>query len=629
MHHRGGNLMKSAFLTAFIAATSFISAAAYADPASYHDKAWANFIEKGAVKQTPSGFPTGNGAISRVHGNEVWPKSFAILTSPTDMSRVASIQLSDYAYWDGRYYASESMTAFLVASAQKLQKLTKRADIKIPVYLLAYNANVIPTPHVTDLLEVQLGLFLKGDRPIPTAEIATDGEVTFEPSEQSYDGKLYEAYVATVLDVFQDFKEMSHKEISEDLTFYYDTSSPITHVSDVEDMPNLKLDAPKYYDDPLRALYEREYEINQKYDAPIKALGKQFREADSKDRPKILHKIRLISEERRDAHGEAFETFKDRIKIQDTKTAHPFDEQIRALEEQNRALPRQESSADQRRILIEEITRLKKEKQAALRALRTNAHEAVQKAHQNDPDAPAASKSDSTVSDPLPGLSEDLTADYQSEPKEIDIETTWLMFEAMLSQNAETVMMIKLPGTLRARLISHAQNAKRPAKIIETFKDIAVTTRNETITLQLACSIRDRFLGCPGRGSAATEKKVTQIAQKILNNAKSASLADKLQAIQLVINAAPDNIKNPIDLANLVSEQKAIYDQKSLTRVNNRIDFDRDNAAEDDFKEMISDYKKICNINIEDEDSTDSESDDEYKSSSRCSDGTGSLDLPF
>ena len=177
--------MKSAFLTVFIAATSFISAAAYADPASYHDKAWANFIEKGAVKQTPSGFPTGNGAISRVHGNEVWPENFATLTSPTDMSRVASIQLSDYAYWDGRYYASESMTAFLVASAQKLQKLTKRADIKIPVYLLAYNANVIPTPHVTDLLEVQLGLFLKGDSPIPAAEIANDGEVTFEPSEQS------------------------------------------------------------------------------------------------------------------------------------------------------------------------------------------------------------------------------------------------------------------------------------------------------------------------------------------------------------------------------------------------------------------------------------------------------------
>lgn len=629
-------MMRFVIFTTIFAVISVMSAIAYAGPASYDDKAWGNFIEKGIGKYTPSGFPTGNGAISRVHGNEVWPESFATLTSPTDMSRVASIQLSDYAYWDGRYYASESMTAFLVASAQKLQKLTKRADIKIPVYLLAYNANDIPTPHVTDLQEVQLGLFLKDQNgPHPVAEIATDGDSVFPPTESAEDGRLYASYAANAREDLDDLKTFANNILAAKLLNIYNNSSPMTF-EELKDDDTEAAYHLRAHEDPIRALIEEKHRIDLKYAKPIQDLADEFKNADHEKRPEIIQKLHQLREEKKYAKQQVYNYLEDEIHVHDQKISHPFDTQILELERENAALPHSESSAERRRIIKDEITRLMNERHQALKDARQAAYDAASRGWQTAesqetkhhkksgkrPVKPVAVPTpfDAEITDDS-AMWPDLEAEYA--PKEIDLATTWLMFEAMLTQKAETVMMIKLPGTLRARLITYAMNAKRPHKVIEQFKNVAITTRNEFITLQIACSIRDRFLGCPGKGSDATEAKVNKIAQRILNQAKTASLPEKLQAIQLVTNAEPSKLQNPFDIDELLEEYDRIYFTSEKPLGNVRQNEDNSDAARDDFYDMISKYEEICNIERNDMDYY------LYKGSNRYSDGTGTLALPF
>lgn len=167
------------------------------------------------------------------------------------------------------------------------------------------------------------------------------------------------------------------------------------------------------------------------------------------------------------------------------------------------------------------------------------------------------------------------------------------MFEAMLTQTKATVTRIKLPISLRTILLIHAESAKRPAKVVEKFKTLALISSGEAISVQLACSIRDRFLGCPIKGDDATEAKVNKIAQAIINNAKSASNSDQLRAMQLVVNAKPQKVKNTIDFRT-ISEARYRDADFSLPFADEPL---KVNTYTSQASETVATYKRIVNGN--------------------------------
>ena len=600
--------------TALFAVTATLSAAAYASPASYDDKAWAAFIEKTPGARTPAGFPTGKGAISQIRGNDLWPANFAVLTSPTDMSRVTAIQLSGHAIQDGRYFASESMTNFLMASSEKFRKLAKDPDIRIPVFMLSYRADEIPTPVIIDLRDVQLGLFAKTENgTLPVPDTATDGNTFFAPKTQLIEGQLYATYAAEATRDFNDLKALSRKDLSDELLsifnsqenfFAFEFSSPI-----------LPYKTQAQVNDPLEEYFERSYTIEQKYAGTLRELRERFNQAETDVRPAVLSEIKQTVATIRRERDDAYSALRERILEQDSKVSKTYDTQIARL--------KTEYDADilHRNELFHKMRQLQIEKSNKLKEMRANALEKVQKRHH----LPTAASQ--------PSQPNDLDAIHT----EIDLATTWLMFEAMLTQTAETISEIKLPGTLRDRLITHAVSAHRPYKTIEAFERISVPTKNNTITLRLACSIRDRFLGCPNPSSDSpkTEAKISKIAQKILDNAKSAPLQDKIRAIQLVVNANPEKFKNPFDIDALIEAQENIFDSALNPAVDSRTDNDITEAAQDDFYELMERYRSLVSLNAyqanESEKKSDKKKSDQGKSKgdSRISDGSGSLALPF
>lgn len=603
--------MRSLIFTALFAVSAILSTAAYATPSSYDDNAWATFIEKNPGARTPAGFPTGKGAISQIRGNDLWPANFAVLTSPTDMSRVTAIQLSGHAIQDGRYFASESMTNFLMASSEKFRKLAKDPDIKIPIFMLSYRADEIPTPVIIDLRDVQLGLFAKTEEgTLPVPDTATDGHTLFAPKEQLIEGQLYATYAAEATRDFNDLKDLSRKDLSDELLSIFNSQENFFafELSTVI-LPYIEQTKPN---NPLEEYFERSYTIEQKYAETLRNLRDKFNRAENDERPAVLAEIKQTVATIRRERDDAYSALRERILEQDSKVSKAYDTQIARL--------KTEYDADvfHRNELFHKMRQLQIEKSNKLKEMRANALEKVQKRHHLPPAA----------SQPV---------NLDTIHTEIDLATTWLMFEAMMTQTAETISEIKLPGTLRDRLITHAISAHRPYKTIEAFERISLPTKNNTITLRLACSIRDRFLGCPNPSvdSAKTEAKISKIAQKILDNAKSAPLQDKIRAIQLVVNANPEKFKNPFDIDALIEAQENIFDSSLNPSVDSRTDNDISEAAQDDFYELMDKYRTLVSLkdqraNESEKKSTKKTSDkSKYNGDSRISDGSDSLALPF
>lgn len=566
--------MKSKILAAVIAAASILTTQAFASPASYQDAAWSNFIEKKAGKVTPAGFPFGKGAISRMRDGAVWPEPFIKLVAPTDMSKVKAIKLSNQAINAERTYASESMAEFLSASADKLKKLTKRKDIQLPIYMLAYRADDVPTPRLNDLLDVQIGVFLTGESPIPAPYFASDGKALLHPTQNYLSNSDYQKYASLVLSKYDTLKSMSTRQLSQEMHDIFHTVAPSHSVP-----PRANRDS----------RLEQRKAIQEKYSDQLKELRKQIREADTPDErvklTKKLHKLQDAREHELNAHPI---NQRQRERASNRKAiTQSYDAQIRDIELKLAALERGADSRDERKELIEALRELKSARSEALRnsvgmgeansrhsAAQNRAHLAARQAPNND-----IGFEDEDFED---------DDDVSAEDSQIDLDTTWLMFEAMLTQTAETVMRIKLPGPLRTRLMSHAESAKRPAKIIEKFKDITIISQNDpVISVQIACSVRDRFLGCPVKGDEATEAKVSKIAQAIIDNAKSGSESDQLHAMQLVINASPKSVKNT--MIHPESLRNAAAKALELPFANRQT-----NESEDTSSEIIASYKRIC-----------------------------------
>ena len=624
--------MRHTIIALLITAFAVFSTSAFATPTSYYDDAWANFIEKNGGKTTPDGYPFGKGAISNMREEDTWPEPFLKLVAPTDMSKAEAIQLSQKALSDDRFYASESMAAFLSASSETLRTLTKQKDIKIPVYLLAYKAELIPVPTVNDLQEVRLGIYLtNGNAPIVDADNTTDGGVVFSPNTNYLSGESYQLYAKNIQSQYASILEMKSSQVKQTLYEAYNEVGPKqTRHNRPTHSPQQSIKSAKSFNTRTNRK-----EILEKYRNQINELQTQIRESeDADERVKLTKQIHQLEDEKEkelnaDLSPKAAERMAQRQAI-----SKPYDEKIRALELELAALEHGRDSLDERKEIQEQISALIKERREALQDI---PHQ-PSTTDNNDRQTSAQHKAQQHASRPRINAVEDeldddawLEAqgeDEKNDESSLDLATTWLMFEAMLTQKTATVTQIKLPGSLRTRLLLEAKNAKRSPKVIEKFQTLAITTKDSAISVQIACSIRDRFLGCSIKGDDATEAKINKIAQAIVNNAKSASQSDQLHAMQLIVNAKPQKIKNTI---NLDSHSRPKDPPESMSY------FDNGNvvmhlSAPPNF-ELVKAYKRVCGINDAPKSAKGKKGSKKHHpikvNDQRLSNGSKSLVLPF
>ena len=131
----------------------------------------------------------------------------------------------------------------------------------------------------------------------------------------------------------------------------------------------------------------------------------------------------------------------------------------------------------------------------------------------------------------------------------IDLKYTWYMIEAALTQTAAEVVEIHMPYSLQNDLMKEAKKHSSD-EIVDKFDALVVDDDYEYggIQIILACSVHDRFLGCPIGGSENLEAAVTKKSDLLIQSISSARTIDeKLKAIRLVANANPVFIHETIN----------------------------------------------------------------------------------
>ena len=124
---------------------------------------------------------------------------------------------------------------------------------------------------------------------------------------------------------------------------------------------------------------------------------------------------------------------------------------------------------------------------------------------------------------------------------DLNAQMTWYLMQAILTQTAVEVVEIHMPLSLERELLKTVRMDVYK-ELVDKFEDLVVDDEYGYggIRILLACSVRDRFLGCPLGGSEATESKVAQISDKLVKTISSArTIEDKVKVIRLVANANP------------------------------------------------------------------------------------------
>jgi hypothetical protein len=81
---------------------------------------------------------------------------------------------------------------------------------------------------------------------------------------------------------------------------------------------------------------------------------------------------------------------------------------------------------------------------------------------------------------------------------QVDLANTWNMIEAIVTQNAVRIEKLSIPLAIEEVLLLHAKTNKRPENIIRRVMELNIDNKSAAgnISVTLACSTRDRFMGC-------------------------------------------------------------------------------------------------------------------------------------
>ena len=159
----------------------------------------------------------------------------------------------------------------------------------------------------------------------------------------------------------------------------------------------------------------------------------------------------------------------------------------------------------------------------------------------------------------------------------VDTKNTWYLIEAMLTQTKATVVEIHMPILFKEKIIHQAKSMKRSAKIIQKFENVYYDDQYTSgIRVLLACSVRDRFLGCPLGGVKSIEEEVLNQCDKLVRAIRNAqNTEDKVRALNIILNANPIYLRETLNVNELKSEiEKNLSDKAQTNALSTLSQFD-------------------------------------------------------
>lgn len=160
------------------------------------------------------------------------------------------------------------------------------------------------------------------------------------------------------------------------------------------------------------------------------------------------------------------------------------------------------------------------------------------------------------------------------EPLEVDLASTWMMIEAILFQNVDDIVEIRMPVSLKMALVDYAEREylnqeNADSDIIDLFETLWRPS-NSGFDVVLACSERDRFLGCPTVSpNKPFEEHLEEIASSMLDTYDYVPISRMNEIVTLVVNAKPEHLNtwfnvdeylNALQMVNMPSELKKYSD---------------------------------------------------------------------
>ena len=124
---------------------------------------------------------------------------------------------------------------------------------------------------------------------------------------------------------------------------------------------------------------------------------------------------------------------------------------------------------------------------------------------------------------------------------QVDLANTWNMIEAIVTQNTVRIEKLSIPLAIEEVLLLHAKTNKRPENIIKRVMELNIETKKTggNISVTLACSTRDRFMGCRQVNKYRDDAEEQQIQLFISRLQKAAKKANTKQ--KEILNTLIDN----------------------------------------------------------------------------------------
>ncbi len=455
-------------------------------PATYDNPAWSAYIENARFETIPDGIPTGPGAVSSYFGSGFWPEGYLQIDKPYDLSNNPDLAIAESAKVNGRTFASESMRNFLIAVTVKFQKLIDDHGKKLPIQSLFYAPGNVPMRIMEEkTTTIGLGVFIvNGTSFEPVTDVQIHGEVVSKGA----------AFLQTTIDRAT-LKYQKYQSLAAPFKSRFGTMGQTEFRSTTQEL------------------------INQADEELMASLKQSV----------------VITPERVEQEKQKLEQAQKEIADAKEKIEQQYEKELDAL--RNQLL--EDLNAKDKEKVIEEIRAVEQKKQAELKALDANSvHGTAHKTKVNPQERIANQQSDKRLTSSQRRAKYDSAATKSDTTLTLDERATWFLVEAILTQTDAVVSEIRMPLELKNRLVAYATKAKRDKKTIQRFLEITNNV-SSGFEVSLACSARDRFLGCMLGGSPETEKTVSQVASAMLKSASQLPPERQMEIIQLVVNANP------------------------------------------------------------------------------------------
>ncbi len=500
-----------------------VQAFATPTPSTYDDAAWKSFIEQGKNKTIPKGMPTGPGAISGYHGLGFWSVNYVTIQKPFDMSKNTKLVFSNKAIASHEQYASESMKLFLEATLAQAEKLSKNKDFQLPVYELYHEESIVAYER-TNLSKITFGFYTfdkENNSAIQPGAYMRKKDVRAQrmPVDSNYQRYSHfqtilkkrrpELQAMTDADFRAEIIKISSEVKDLQAADRNQWNDEIIEISDTQAQALAKLPITKFLteaeakDTELNAIIKRIAEVDDEMESLREILKTS---TDNGEKEVVSDQFNELNDERKKLkHDNASrkQAIRDQVFAEHKELSDEFNQIVNTFQNDKKTIYKNRSA--EREAKNKEYERL--------------------------------------------GINMDETKNI-STGLIVDLEKTWIMIESMLTQNVIPVMEITMPEELKNKLTEYANGAKKSADLIKSF-DLMTKTSGSRIVVKLACSVRDRFLGCQEKGDNDIEQLVSNASTAMLKAAENLPEARQLEILKLVANANPEQVGFMFDTTKL------------------------------------------------------------------------------